>query len=47
MEAYLDVVSLVIVTTLPKESVGNNLMDVKFIQHRIGILIKAVLIPAF
>lgn len=36
--AHLDVVSLVVVATLPEQSVSDNSRRVQHIQHRIGVL---------
>ena len=35
---YLDVIPLVAVTTLAKQAVGDGFVDVKLIEHRIGVL---------
>ena len=35
---YLHVVALVVITTFSEKPVSNDLMDIQFVQHRIGIL---------
>ena len=37
-ESYLHVVSFVVITTLPKQSVGYDVVDIKFVKHRVRIL---------
>ena len=36
----LDIIALVVKTTFTEQSVSDNTMDIKFIQYRIGILLR-------
>jgi hypothetical protein len=38
IEAYIDVVPLVVVTALTEQMMGANLVDVKLVEHRVRVL---------
>ncbi len=40
--AHLDIIPLVIVTTLPKQPMFDNSVHIKYIQDRIGVLEEAL-----
>ena len=37
-ETYLDIISLVVVTTLSEQSMCDDMMNIQLVQHRIRIL---------